>query len=168
MEIDPKHDSGDAHLLYEARKRYPQVVADGLLRRVREGRTLFYGADDILAAAGIELEDDALCDIALEVTTRRDDRAEAAASVLGPKAVGRMIDAYLAARARIRDANGRYDPASGDRYHDLRARLHLMAPHLMFQRRQDFRRALAQTTFFIMTMWYRFPRVATQRAQYRG
>jgi hypothetical protein len=124
MEIDPKHDSGDAHLLYEARKRYPLAVANGLLRRVREGRTLFYGADNILAAAGIELEDDALCDIALEATPRRDDRAEAAASVLGPKAVGRMIDAYLAARTRIRDANGQYDKAAGDRYHDLRARLH--------------------------------------------
>jgi len=124
MEISPKPDSGDAHLLYEARKRYPRAVADGLLRRVRDGRSLFYGADDMLAAAQIVIEDDALCDIALEATPRRDDRAEAAASVLGPKAVGRMIDSYLAARTRIRDANGRYDQAAGDRYHDLRARIY--------------------------------------------
>jgi hypothetical protein len=99
-------------------------MLNGLLRRVRERRTLFYGTDDILAAAGIELEDDALCDVALEATPGRDDRAEAAASVLGPKAVGRMIDAYLAARTRIRDADGRHDQTAGDRYHDLRARLH--------------------------------------------
>jgi hypothetical protein len=124
MEIDPKHDSGHAHLLYEARKHYPQAVADGLLRRVREGRTLFYGADDMLAAAEIALEDDELCEIALEMTVRRDARAEAAASVLGPTAVGRMIDAYLAARMRIRDANGRHDTAAGDLYHELRARIH--------------------------------------------
>ena len=124
MELDPKHDSGHAHLGYEARKRYPQAVADGLLRRVREGRALFYGADDMLAAAEIALEDDALCEIALEMTARRDARAEAAASVLGPMAVGRMIDAYLGARTRVRDANGRHDQAAGDRYHELRARLH--------------------------------------------
>jgi hypothetical protein len=123
MEIDPKHDSGDSHLLYEARKRCPQGVADGLLRRVREGRTLPYGADDILAAAGIELEDDALCGTALEATPQRNDRAEAAASVLGPEGVGRMIDAYLDARTRIRDVEGRHNPAASDRYHDLRARL---------------------------------------------
>jgi hypothetical protein len=124
MAIDPKYDSGDAHLLYEARKRYPRAVAVGLLRRVREGRTLFHGVDDMLAAAHIVIDDDALCNIALEATSRRDDRAEAAASVLGPKAVGRMIEAFLVARTRIRDSNGQYDQAAGDRYHDLRARIH--------------------------------------------
>lgn len=124
MEISPKPENGDSHFLYEARKRYPQAVAEGLLRRVRNGSPLFYGADDMVAAAQIVIEDDALCDIALEATPRRDDRAEAAASVLGPKSVGRMIDAYLAARTRIRDASGQYDQAAGDRYHNLRARIY--------------------------------------------
>src|SRR3546814_6216566 len=82
MEIDRERD-GEIHLLYEARKRYPEALAKGLLRRVREHRELFYGADDILAAAGFALEDDALLGIALEETSRHDDRAEAAASVLG-------------------------------------------------------------------------------------
>jgi hypothetical protein len=40
----------EVHLVYEARNRYPHAVADSLLNRVRAGRTLFYGADDILAA----------------------------------------------------------------------------------------------------------------------
>lgn len=122
MEIDRKRD-GEIHLLYEARKRYPEALANGLLRRVREHRKLFYGADNILAAAGFALEDDALLGIALEETSRRDDRAEAAASVLGPHAVGRLIDAYLAAGKVVRDASGKYDQAAGDRYHDLRARI---------------------------------------------
>ncbi|HEY2034451.1 MAG TPA: hypothetical protein VGH02_12265 [Rhizomicrobium sp.] len=122
MEIDRKRD-GEMHLLYEVRKRYPQALAEGLLRRVRENRTLFYGADDILAAAGLALEDHALLDAALGETRRPDDRAEAAASVLGPKAVDRMIDAYLDARKVLRDASGKYDQAAGDRYHDLRARI---------------------------------------------
>ena len=96
------------------RRRYPQALADGLLRRVRERRELFYGADDILAAAGFALEDDALLGIALQETSRHDDSAEAAASVLGPNAVGRLIDAYLAAGEVVRDASGKYNQAAGE------------------------------------------------------
>ena len=122
MEIDRKRD-GETHLLYEVRRRYPQALADGLLRRLHERRGLFYGADNTLAAAGFSFEDDALLGIALEETSRYDDRAEAAASVLGPNAVGRLIDTYLAAGKVVRDASGKYDQAAGDRYHGLRNRI---------------------------------------------
>ncbi|MDX8352437.1 hypothetical protein [Cognatiyoonia sp. IB215182] len=122
MEIDRKRD-GETHLLYEVRRRYPQALADGLLRRLHERRDLFYGADNILAAAGFSFEDDALLGIALEETSRHDDRAEAAASVLGPNAVGRLIDTYLAAGKVVCDASGKYDQAAGDRYHGLRNRI---------------------------------------------
>ncbi|HEL5054260.1 TPA: hypothetical protein UOA92_002055 [Stenotrophomonas maltophilia] len=122
IEIDQKRD-GEMHLLHEARKRFPKAFANGLLRRVRERRELFYGADDILAAAGFALEDDALLGIALEEASRHDGRAEAAASVLGPNAVGQLIDAYLDAGKVVRDASGKYSQTAGDRYHDLRARI---------------------------------------------
>lgn len=122
MEIDKRQDAG-VGLLYEARTRYSRAVADGLLQRVRAGRTLFYGADDILAVGGFSLEDDELVGIALADSGRHDDRAEAAATVLGPQAVGCMIQALLAVKKRIRDANGRYDQAAGDRYHDLLTRI---------------------------------------------
>ena len=36
-------------------------------------------------------------------------RAEAAASVLGPRAVGRMIETVLEAKKQLRDASGKYD-----------------------------------------------------------
>ena len=55
MEIDRKR-GGEIHLLYEVRQRYPEALADGLLRRVREHRDLFHGADDILATAGFALD----------------------------------------------------------------------------------------------------------------
>jgi hypothetical protein len=122
MDIDRK-DNGEAHLLYELRQRYPQALANGLLRRVREGRGLFDGADDILAVEAFSLEDNALLDIALQASGRHDDRTEAAASVLGPHAVGKMIDAYLMARTRLRDVNGKYDQAASDRYFALRERI---------------------------------------------
>lgn len=122
MEIDKKQDA-EVRLLYHARSRYLRAIADGLLQRVRAGRTLFYGADDLLASVGFSLEDDALLEIAISETHRRDDRAEAAASVLGPQAVGCMIDTVLEAKKRLRDASGKYDQAATDRYHDLLARI---------------------------------------------
>jgi hypothetical protein len=122
MEIDKKRDA-EVHLLYKARHRYPRAVADGLLQRVRADRTLFYGADDLLASANMSLEDDELLDIALAETSRNDARAEAAASVLGPQAVGRMIETVLEERKQLRDANGKYKQAASDRYYDLLARI---------------------------------------------
>ena len=121
MEIDKKRDA-EVQLLYEARNRYSRAIADGLLQRVSAARTLFYGADDLLASAGFSLEDDALLEIALS-DTHRDNRAEAAASVLGPRAVDRMIETVLEAKKRVRDASGKYNEAAGDRYHDLLARI---------------------------------------------
>ncbi len=122
MEIDRKQDWVFG-LLYELRTHYPQALANALLRRTRERRELFYGADDILAAANFALEDDVLLGIALEETGRHNDRAEAAASVLGLHAVGRLIDEYLVAGKVVRDANGKYNQAAGDRYYSLRDRI---------------------------------------------
>jgi hypothetical protein len=112
----------EVHLVYEARNRYPHAVADSLLNRVRAGRTLFYGADDILAAARFVLEDDALLELVLAETSPHDDRAEAAASVLGPQAVGRMIDTLLGLRTRL-SRGGNHDPIASDAYHGLQIRI---------------------------------------------
>jgi hypothetical protein len=110
-------------LVYEARDHYSSAVSEGLLARVLKGRTLFYGADNILASAGFGHEDDALIQIALAETPSHDIRAEAAASVLGPCAVGRMIDALSDVAARLREANEKYDQAASDRYYDIKARI---------------------------------------------
>ncbi|MHB1350329.1 MAG: NACHT domain-containing protein [Desulfobulbaceae bacterium] len=122
MKIKKKQD-WLVHLVYEARKRYPRAVADGLLKRVRAGRTLFYGIEDLLTSVGFILEDEELLEIALSDTERSDIRAETAASVLGPQGVGRMIEAVLAAKKKLHDASGNYDQVAGDRYHDLLARI---------------------------------------------
>jgi hypothetical protein len=122
MQIETTQDA-NIHLIYEMRGRHLRAIADGLLQRVRAARPLFYGADDLLASAGISLEDNALLAIALSETGRRDDHAEAAASVLGPQTVGHMIEALLDVKRRLRDANGRYDRAAGDRYHTLEHRI---------------------------------------------
>jgi hypothetical protein len=121
IEIDRKQDAV-VGLIYEARKRYAGAVVQGLIQRLRNGCELFYGADDVLAASGIVLEDDALLEMALESNERHDQRAEAAASVLGPAKVGKMIDAMFEVIGCIRK-HGKCDNALSDRYYGLRDRI---------------------------------------------
>lgn len=121
MEIDRRQDAG-VQFIYKAHNRYPGAVADGLLVRVRAGRTLFYGTDDILASAGFALEDDALLQLALADPASHDDRAEAAASVLGPRAVGRLVDALLDVGSRLH-VDGRYDREASETFNGLQTRI---------------------------------------------
>ena len=81
----------------------------GLLARVRAGRELFNGTDNMLASAGFILEDAKFLELALANPTSYDHRADAASSVLGPKATGEMIDVVieLATRARTELAAGK-------------------------------------------------------------
>ena len=121
MEIERRQDVS-VRLIYEARNRYPRAVMDGLLARVRAGRPLLYGADDILASADFALEDDALLQLALADPVRHDQRAEAAASVLGPKAAGRLVDALLELGSRLR-VDGQYDRAAIATHNGLQTRI---------------------------------------------
>ena len=121
MEIDDKRE-GVVNLIYEAKKRFPRAVADGILRRVYEARTLPYCASELMAGSGFEIEDEALRDVALEAE-RFDNRADMAASVLGPQAVGYMVYRMLEARNSVRDANGNYDRAAADSYHAIQNRI---------------------------------------------
>lgn len=118
MEIDRKQDRAD-NLIYMAQKRFPGAVAEGILRRVREGRALPYSAKALMVGSGFAFEDDSLLDIALGAG-RYDDRANTAASVLGPQAVGRMIDRMFEDKKLVRDASGKRDNVANDRYHSLR------------------------------------------------
>jgi hypothetical protein len=122
MEIDDGQDAA-VRLIYEAWKRFPRAVAEGLLGRMRAGRNLFYGADDILASANFSLEEDDLLGLALAETGDRDHQAEAAASVLGPQSVGRMIDALMDLTKRKRDADGKWNQEVGDRCHCIQSRI---------------------------------------------
>ena len=123
-EVEVKNAQDDTlRLIFELHSRHPQFVAEGILARLRADRPLFYQADDILASTEFSLEDEALLTWALMETDRQDRRADAAASVLGPKAVGRMVDALLEVSHRLRDTNGRYDEAASERYHILQSRI---------------------------------------------
>jgi hypothetical protein len=109
-------------LIYEANKQANQAVADGLLERLRSGRELFFGADRILAASGIVVEDRALLDLLLSQQGHMDTRAEAAASILGPISVGKLIDELLAVVVEI-GLQGKYEKNLNDRRYGLRDRI---------------------------------------------
>lgn len=115
-------DSSQSDLLHELKERYPTAMAEGLLQRLRTGRALFFGADDVMASSGLSLEGDDLLGKALSPGAQYDDVAEAAASVLGPRATGALVDAYLAA-ADLVHPNGPYDEAASARFRALRDRL---------------------------------------------
>lgn len=112
----------EVNLIREGRNRYLGAIAEGVLERVRAGRTLFYGADDILAAAKLALDDDILLELALANPGHYDDRAEAAASVLGPIAAGRLVDEILDTGSRLR-VDGQWDRAASEIYRGLEIRI---------------------------------------------
>jgi hypothetical protein len=110
-------------LVHQARKRYPQAVAEGLLERLRSGGSLFHGADDILASAGFSIDDDWAIQIALAEAPDRDIRAESAASILGPASAARMVGALLEVAAHVKNPQGNYDRAASDRCNQLEMRI---------------------------------------------
>ena len=87
-----------------AREQFPHAVAEGMLQRVRDGRVIPYRTTEHMAAGGFSLEDESLLNIALEGDHPSDARAEAAASVLGPECVGRMIDRMAELEEQTRSA----------------------------------------------------------------
>lgn len=121
MDLGKGQDAG-VNLIREGRNRYLGAIAQGVLARVRAGRSLFYGADDLLASAKLTLEDDSLVELTLANVGNYDDRAEAAASVLGPIAVGRLVDEILDTGSRLR-VDGQRDRAASTLYSGLESRI---------------------------------------------
>ena len=120
-------DSGDdarggAHVLHEASRRFPIAVANGVLLRVREGRSLPHGASELIRAGALSVEDEDLLAIAVSAG-EFDARAEAAAAALGPATVGRLVDALLDQQKEARGRPGGAEDGVADRLSALRRRV---------------------------------------------
>ena len=130
MEIKERN-SGAANLIHQAKERFPRAVAEGILRRVREGRELPLQAVELMAGAEFAFDDEALLNIAL-VEDDRDYRADAAASVLGPRAVGRLIDRMFELAERVCDRNGKRSEEAVNRHRAIRDRIRMaQASHVL-------------------------------------
>ena len=111
------HNDWGAQVTFEASRRFPQTVARGTLRRLREGRKLPHRAEHLLAGADFALEDDDLLQIALDGDVY-ESRSNAAASVLGPRALGRLIDEYFESERKSRESS---DPHSKEELKNRRS-----------------------------------------------
>jgi hypothetical protein len=120
IEIDNKNE-GAVNAIYEAQNRYPQAVANGVLRRIQGGLALPYRAHDLLVGSNFNIEDSEIYKIALEADSF-DNRANAAASVLGPLSIIQLIKATLEVKNLIRGEDGKYDQIAGNRYRAMRGR----------------------------------------------
>lgn len=118
MEIE----SNDEHLIDKLHRSHPQIVAEGLLARVRAGRSLCTSVGNILASTRFTLEDDTLVNLVLDNPEHYDARANVAASVLGPGAVGHLIDILADLELCIR-TESKYDEIKWKRYQGLKTRI---------------------------------------------
>ena len=103
MEIE-QLDRDVESLIDLARERFPQAVAEGMLQRVRKGRSLPYRATEHMAVGGFAIEDESLLNITIKGDHPSNARAEAAASVLGPKSMGRLIGRMVELEEQTRNA----------------------------------------------------------------
>ena len=108
-------------LIHQLRQRFPHAVANGMLQRVREGCGLPYHAIELMAGTGFGFEDADLLKIALSEDPY-DHRADAAASVLGPRAVGRLIDRMLELSQQVLESHGR-DEETRERHRAIEQRI---------------------------------------------
>ena len=106
-------------VIHRAYELYPKGVVAGLLMLLERGKHVPFGAYELLRMSDVVIDDGPLTDCVLNHSG--DGRAAAnAASVVGPKTVGNLIDQMLAVDARIRANSGRYDGTLRDEYHRLR------------------------------------------------
>lgn len=109
-------------LIHELKKLFPSAVAKGILRRVREGAKLPNQAIELMAGARFALEDKDLLEIALSEDKCDRHRAEAATSVLGPRAVGRLIDQMLMLHKEVQSSDD-HDEGARERYRTIERRI---------------------------------------------
>ena len=119
MEIAESPQHWSVSLIYEASRRYPDSVARAVLHRLRTGLSLPFGAANLLAETELALEDDSLLLLVLD-GKQNDNRRAAAASVLGPRAVGLLIDEFFKLNGLLKDAAARRDEALQQRRSTIR------------------------------------------------
>ncbi len=127
MEFEGREDYAD-HLVDLADARFPQAVTKALLRRVREGRELPRRAAERLSRANLALEDEDLLEVALESDRLLDGRAEAAISILGPRAIGRIIDRIVELHEQISDVDKGDEKATRELHNALQDRICFAEP----------------------------------------
>lgn len=122
MEIADSPQHWSVSLIYEASKRYPDSVASAVLHRLRTSRSLPSRAANLLAGTEFALEDESLLSLVLD-ENQNDNCRDAAASVLGPGAVGRLVDEFFNLNRLLKNTAARRDEILERRRSAIRRRI---------------------------------------------
>jgi len=117
IRIDFSDEDQNNWLVIRAYELYPEEVVAWLLALLEQGKKVPFQAEEMLRMSTVVIDDGPLADCVLKHTGDGRDAA-IAASVVGPKTVGNLIDQMLAVYARIK-ANDRYDESLRNEYHKL-------------------------------------------------
>ena len=114
---DQNQEQDNRWVIQHAYELYPEEVGAGLLALLVQGKKVPFQAEEMLRISTVVIDDGPLTDCVLKHTGDGRDAA-IAASVVGPKTVGGLIDQMFVFYARIK-ANDRHDESLSNEYHKL-------------------------------------------------
>jgi hypothetical protein len=100
---DKKTDN--AWIAHRAHEAYPNEAVDGLLAQLEAGRPLPFRSDELLREAGRDIDEGLIPQRVLQ-STKEDQDIELAASVIGPRTIGQLIDKTIELDPQIARAEG--------------------------------------------------------------
>ena len=109
-------DQHNVWLVYRAYELYPGDIVDALVSQLESGKVLPYGIDELLRKSDVVIEEGPLVDCVLQ-NLWEGKTAETAVSIVGPRAVGQLIDQMLSVYAKIKSNNGKHDDGLHKEYH---------------------------------------------------
>jgi hypothetical protein len=122
----PARDQNASWQVRRAWERYPEQVTRGLVRRLEAGRDLPFHAREMLAATPA-VDDGPIAAAATNLDAAA-PFAHVAASVIGPRTAGTLIDSLLALADEMVATRGPYDRAASERHGILTDRLRATRP----------------------------------------
>lgn len=117
----PATDQNARWAVQEAFKRFPDEISSALIHRLEAGMEIPFQSEDLLRTKGILIDDGPLAETVMNAV-ERDRVAAAAACVIGPKTIARMIERLMEIDEKIRVA-GKYDEALWVEHHALLGRV---------------------------------------------
>jgi hypothetical protein len=105
-------------VIHRAYELYPEDVVAGIMSLLEQGKHVPFRASEMLLFSDVIIDDGPLVDRVL-TNSGEGGTAASAASVVGAKTVGQMIDQYFAVHVKIRSDNGRYDKSLRDEHQRL-------------------------------------------------
>ena len=123
----PLREPNDAtSAIHEAHQFYPKAVQSGLIYRLEHDLKLPFRSYELLAGSGLAIDSGPIVD--LIVTDSDNEAAAAAATVVGERTVGWMIDEFRALGKKAASSSGSVSKDLSDKYWQLRRLIGLTPP----------------------------------------